>query len=374
MKIIKSTINYSPMKKHITFLLALASAGVFAQSSSGTKTAAAATKRVLIEEATGTWCGWCVRGICMTDDLNKKHPSTTAIVAVHNGDPMKVTAYDNGMAATMKAYFGSNWGYPGGFVDRLKTTSEVDPEDFEAEYNKRITYATPVDVFIDNVAWNSTTRALTFKVNATTVAALNGTYKFNAVITEMQVHGTTTQYDQHNYYDDGSSGPMCGFESKPDPVPAAQMYYDFVGRAIMAGWDGTAGSIPASVPVGQTVSYTYSTTVPAGWNEKNLTLIGFVINSSNGSVENCSKTTLVPTAIGENFKTEFVAYPNPTTGIVSIRNSDPLDITVFNVMGEVVKAEKHVSRIDLSSLEDGIYFLRFNNGNNTSTQKFILAR
>ena len=188
--------------KKITLLLqmmvlpALISSGLFAQNETGikdenSKTTVAATKRVLVEEATGTWCGFCVRGICFMDDLNTLHPTTTGLIAVHNGDPMTDATYDAGIGPKIG-------GYPSGLVDRQAT--EVDPQDFASAYASRITYAPPVDVFIDNVSWNSTTRALSFKVNAKTVVALSGSYRFNAVITEMQVHGTTSTYDQHNYY------------------------------------------------------------------------------------------------------------------------------------------------------------------------------
>ncbi len=353
-------------------LPALISSGLFAQNETGikdenSKTTVAATKRVLVEEATGTWCGFCVRGICFMDDLNTLHPTTTGLIAVHNGDPMTDATYDAGIGPKIG-------GYPSGLVDRQAT--EVDPQDFASAYASRITYAPPVDVFIDNVSWNSTTRALSFKVNAKTVVALSGSYRFNAVITEMQVHGTTSTYDQHNYYTNNAYGAMCGFESKPATIPAAQMYYDFVGRTILGGWAGTASSIPATVANNTTVSYTYTKTIPATWNENKLTLIGFVINSTSGVVENCSKTNMLTTSVGETFKTEFVAYPNPSQGIVSFRNNtEPMNITVYNAMGQTVKSEKNVNQqIDLSSLEDGIYFVNFANTKESITQRFVLMK
>lgn len=219
------------MKQIITFLFISAALTAFSQidpnatEPGAVKAPNGVTKRVLIEEATGTWCGYCVRGIVKMEELENLYPETTAPIAVHNGDPMTDATYDTGIGAKIA-------GYPSGLVDRQPTTKNegIDPSDFKTEYLKRIKYVPVIDVFIDNVSWNASTRLLSFRVNATTVAAFNGSYRFNAALTEMEVHGTTTKYAQHNYYSDGSLGAMGGFETKPDPVPAADMFYDHVGR------------------------------------------------------------------------------------------------------------------------------------------------
>jgi hypothetical protein len=362
--------NLKKMNKIFTSLLLLISVGAFSQDGSSSKPAAV-TKRVLIEEATGTWCGWCVRGIVNMDDIHKTYPTTTALVAVHNGDDMVNSTYDTGIKPKVSK------GYPNGLIDRQNL--QVDPGDFKTEYLKRVKYVPVIDVFIDKVTFNTTTKELSFQVNAKTVAAFNGSYRFNAVITEMQVHGTSTKYDQHNYYAGGGSGTMGGFESKPDPVKAANMYYDFVGRAILGAWDGTAGSIPATNASGATISYTYNTTLNAAWNLKNLSIVGFVINSTTGLVENASETVNINSVItGIDFtalEQNVNVYPNPTTGIITIENPSMADVTVYNIAGsEVAKAEKNAKQIDLSAFPEGVYFVRFSSQNETTVKKVALIR
>ena len=61
-------------------------------------------KRVFGEEATGTWCGWCPRGIVAMDYMAATYPDTWIGVAVHNSDPMVNTVYDNGIAAHISGY------------------------------------------------------------------------------------------------------------------------------------------------------------------------------------------------------------------------------------------------------------------------------
>jgi hypothetical protein len=336
-------------------------------------TAQVATKRVLIEEGTGTWCIGCPWGIVRLEEMNKKYTSTTAIVSVHvkgyTIDPMEDEIYEAGIRSNFAG------GVPTGLIDRAQTQS-ISPDDFEKEYLKRIAYAPAIDVFIDKISFNSSTRLLSFNVNAATVAPFNGAYRFNAILTEMQVHGTTSDYDQANIYS-GDNTPMGGFEKKPDPVPAKDMYYDFVGRAILGGWDGTANSIPSTNASGQTISYTYTTTIPAGWNEKKLSIIGFVINSTNGSVKNSSLPTNLGsiTGIDADEKTAFIAYPNPTSGLISIRNASTMDITIFDITGsQILKTAKNTTQIDISDLANGIYFLQFNDGKERCIQKFTLIK
>jgi hypothetical protein len=302
------------------------------------------------------------------DKMNKNYATTTSLVAVHNGDPMMDDTYDSGMGLS---------NFPGGFVDRQKGDT-IDPSDFEASYLKRIKYVPAIDVFIDNISWNATTRLLSFRVNATTVAAFNGSYRFNAIITEMQVHGTTSLYDQSNYYSDGSFGAMGGFETKPDPVPAADMYYDFVARGLLDGWNGTANSIPPINASGQTKSYTYTKTIPAAWNEKKLHLTGFVINTADGSIENASLTVEMQpiiSSIDNDVKNELIIYPNPTTGLINIMNTAPVDISAYNITGnELLRTERNVSQIDLSDLPEGVYFLKINNQKESFTKKIVLLK
>src|SRR5699024_9086047 len=69
------------------------------------------TKMVVFEEGTGTWCGYCPRGIVAMEymyDNSNQFPNFIGI-AVHNQDPMMVAEYDNG----------ANFpGFPNSNVDR----------------------------------------------------------------------------------------------------------------------------------------------------------------------------------------------------------------------------------------------------------------
>ena len=75
------------------------------------------TKRVLIEEGTGTWCPWCPRGAVAMDYMFETYPDEFVGVAVHVGDVMQIADYD-----PITGLFG---GYPGAVIDRSITGASV---------------------------------------------------------------------------------------------------------------------------------------------------------------------------------------------------------------------------------------------------------
>lgn len=332
-------------------------------------------KRVFGEEATGTWCQWCPRGACFMDQMATDYPSTWVGAAVHNNDPMVVTAWDQGLGAFIS-------GYPSGTVDRVN--SDVDPSQFPAEYNVLINKVVPVAVDIKNISYNSVTKVVTFTVEGDFVAALTGNYKINAVITEDGVTGTTSAYNQANAYAGGGNGVMCGFESKPNPVPAAQMVYDHVGRALLDGFGGS--SLPGSIPIG-IQSKTYNYTVPSGVNVNKIHLVGMILDGSDGSILNC-KASSVPTGIKEDINAQFDLniYPNPSENNTAVTfflpNSNNVKVEIYNVMGAVVKSQNlgnlnhgnHRVEFNVNDLGNGLYFVNLTAGTRVISKKLTILK
>lgn len=60
----------------------------------------AAPQRVVLEEFTGTWCGWCPLGTVALNLLNQEFGDNVVTIAIHNGDPMKASSYTLGSHST----------------------------------------------------------------------------------------------------------------------------------------------------------------------------------------------------------------------------------------------------------------------------------
>ena len=61
-------------------------------------------------------------------------------------------------------------------------------------------------------------------------------------------------------------------------------------------------------------------------------------------------------------------YPNPTTGTIYL--SEPANITLTDLSGNLLLEEKNTNQLDISALPAGIYFLNVGE-NNLQTFKVI---
>jgi len=77
--------------------------------------------------------------------------------------------------------------------------------------------------------------------------------------------------------------------------------------------------------------------------------------------------------INEIRKTNISIYPNPTTGIFTVKTEANFDITITNISGKVISQIPNFtnSKLDLSNQPNGIYFIKFQNSEFTETLKII---
>ena len=330
-------------------------------------------KVVLIEEGTGTWCGWCPRGAVAMEYMVDTYPNTFAGVAVHNGDPMTVTAYDN--AANFS-------GYPGANVDRVILDASVSTQDFEDYYNDRKDLITPAGLSIQT---GGSGNAITVAVNATfrtVFAAAN--YRLGVIITEDNVTGTSSGYNQVNYYS-GGANPLNGaghnWQTAPDPVPAADMEYDHVGRALLGGYTGQTGSVPAVITDGQVASYTFNYTVPGTSNRANMHAVAVLIDQNTGEVVNAKEISLATLGLAEASTINMEVFPNPASDFVNVKfegQGGDYTVSIIDLSGRTV-ASKVVTgagatavEVPVAGLVAGNYLISVANETGSYTQKLMV--
>jgi hypothetical protein len=331
-------------------------------------------KVVLIEEGTGTWCGWCPRGAVAMEYMDNTYPNTFAGIAVHNQDPMMVTAYDAAAAFS---------GFPGANVDRVLLGVDVSDQDFENYYNDRKDLITPAGLAIQT---GGSGNNVSVTVNATfrTVFAASN-YRLAVVISEDNVKGTTTAWDQHNYYSSQTNnialnGAGHNWQTETDPVPAANMEYDHVGRALLGGYTGQAGSVPAAITDGQTATYTFNYTVPATSVRANMHAVALLIDQNNGEVVNAKEISLATLGLAEVSTINMEVFPNPATDVVNVKFEGQGDYTVsiIDLSGRTV-ASKVVTgagatavEVPVTGLTAGNYLISVANETGSYTQKLMV--
>jgi len=333
------------------------------------------TKNVVGEEATGTWCGWCPRGAVALEDM--ENVGTFIGIAIHNADPMVVTDYDNGIGAFIS-------GYPSAVTDRVIVN---DPTNFQANHNSRINEIAPADVSVTNVIVSGNT--ITFDVEAAFAVTTNGDFRLNAVIVENDVTGTGNGWSQVNYYSGGGT-PLVGaghnWQTAADPVPAVDMYYDHVARDILGGFNGLAGSIPASVVAGNTYTQSFSYTVQNDEDINEIHLVGMLHNNANnGEILNAGERQAIVGISDESYNFEANIFPNPTNDVaiisLELEEASSVNIEITSITGAIVKASdkgvlsgNHQFAFNGSDLEAGIYFVRITVGNQILTKRVVLSK
>jgi thiol-disulfide isomerase/thioredoxin len=325
-------------------------------------------KMVVAEEGTGTWCGWCVRGIVYMDSLKTKYPESFIGIAVHmveEADPMVIVEYDTALYSLFP-------GVPYGFVDR---TILSDPEDFEAAYLTQINKVAPASISVENKTYDPETGELTFTLTSEFVAPVSN-YRFNAVIIENGVTGPSPEYDQANSYSGGGAGPMGGWENLPNPVPAEDMVYNDVARAILGGFDGVENSLPGTINIGETHSWEFITTIDDEWDFSNIEIVGMLIDHTTGEIENATIDHLFTGVRDIEESAEILIYPNPATGEFTIKSGSVIEqLVIYNQVGQLVKTlntSGSIINIDITDLETGIYFVRVFSNDQVITEKVVI--
>ncbi len=342
----------------------------------------AAGKIVVGEEATGTWCQWCPRGAVFMDKFQADYAGYWAGIAVHNGDPMTVTDYDDGIGTLIG-------GYPSALVDRL---GDVDPSQMSSDFFTRLQTA-PKGVLTNGATWDAATRELNVSVTTNMAQATSGSFKVACVLTEDGVTGTGAGYNQSNAYAGGNNGVMGGFEALPSPVPAAQMVYDHVARAIAPSFTGQTGVIPASTSVGDTYTANFTFTLPSTWDETQMHIVGMLIDPQ-GKIDNAGYTTIdgavqngyvagVQEIAGLNLEQLLVVAPNPATDFTNVTLHIPtkaqVSLKVLDAKGSILQGRQYGSLqgdfevgLNTSNYAPGLYVVELEVNGQRIQKKLII--
>jgi hypothetical protein len=296
-------------------------------------------KNVVIEEGTGTWCGWCPRGAVAMEHMDQVHTDGSFIgIAVHNNDPMTVTAYDAGAAFS---------GFPGANVDRLLLGGNVSSADFDTYYSNFKTLVAPVSTSC-TMGFNKTTREITINASAAFKTTISTAVNLLAVIVEDSCHGTTTAWDQHNYYSSASqnialNGAGHNWQNEPNPIVAANMWYFHVGRALLnsGNYSGDAGSVTGPIVDGYSATRTFNYTVPADQKQDNMKIVIMAVDATTGQIYNASETKFhYTTGVNEVASSDInmSVVPNLVNGgdvNVNFNANGKAYVSVYNFAGQV---------------------------------------
>lgn len=362
-------------------------------------------KAVVGEEATGTWCGWCPRGMVGMEYMEEEHGEDWIGIAVHNNDPMENSDYDTWMGTQIS-------GYPSGMVDR---EGVIDPNSaaleaaFEAAMEKFGLASIELLPLIDENDEVEIRATLKFAVDVDMDMALG------LFIVEDGLTGSSSDWAQVNYYSGGGNGQLsgAGFDWHNEAGSVTGVTYNDVAREALTDVEGESGIIPSTVEAGGEVSYVHDKfTWDSDYSKENSTVVLMLIDETNGEVINAAESPLIDVVIyeeagvtyyvidGDTFQvfegdnlvplgTEEIAsvamgvYPNPATDWLNIVSADltaDATVRIYDMMGKVVWSQTGLgvqsngvqdrARINIEGLSVGLYTIEVS-GVNYSMNRII---
>ena len=277
-------------------------------------------QRVVMEENTGTWCAWCVRGLVWMDRMTERYPDTFIGIAVHNNDVMTLPVYDSGIAP----YMGGR-GFPRATLNR---SVSLDPSDVEQYALDALAFPSLTDIHLSATYDPSFQRMETHTSVAFAESRFTSGCRLAYVVVENVVHQPgDNHYMQHNMYHDNLEGEMGGYESLPEWVPAAQMYYNDVARCVADDAVlGIEGSLPQQVEALVPVShdYVFSLADATVFRPEQVQVVALLLDD-DGTILNAARCT-----------PQLVDYTPQT---IMVENSTPALVkadTTLSVMGQIV--------------------------------------
>lgn len=368
------------------------------------------TKAVVGEEATGTWCGWCPRGMVGMEYMEEEYGEEWIGIAVHNGDPMVNDDYDSWMGDQVS-------GYPSALVDRegvIDPAAETLEENFLVAIDKFAYASIELMPLIDE------NDEVEIRVNTKFAVAMEEDMALAIMIVEDGLTGSGNDWNQANYYAGGGSGQLsgAGVDWHNESGSVAGLTFNDVARDALLDVEGDEDIIPGSVEDGEQVHYVMD---KFDWNEdyvkENCRIVAMLINQSTGEIINAAESHLKDLVLHENngvtyyiidgdtyqlFNDEYLVptgmaeiqeshdikvFPNPTSSIINIQSqaiTSESTIQIVDMMGRVVMNGSALGfqqfengksiTINVSGLNAGIYTVLVKNTDSTAKQTISIVK
>nr|WP_294937075.1 Omp28-related outer membrane protein [uncultured Flavobacterium sp.] len=210
-------------------------------------------KRVLIEDFTGTWCGYCPR-VSHAISLTEQQTTDAVVVAIHRGsDP-----YNFSGASALESQIGLQ-GYPTAMLNRTTEWGYPEP----SHVNQAVALTTGINPKM-GIAMNTSVsgNTATVEVKAKFGASFSN---LKLVVYAVEDNLTYNQTNYTSYY--GGASTIANFD------------HDNVLRGVLTS-SILGETIPGSFVVSDEYTQSFTYNIPANVNTTNLRFVAFVIDST----------------------------------------------------------------------------------------------
>ncbi|MDE5839565.1 MAG: hypothetical protein K2H49_01460 [Muribaculaceae bacterium] len=246
--------------------------------------------RPMLEEFTGTWCGWCIRGYIALESLNEEFGDNVVLAAYHDGDPMQADDFPVDPVSL---------GFPSALLNRvpagdpyLGTSTSGFGMKGEVEASLAVMVPADIQVYAD---WTDADRN---GISVRSVATffedkVDAGYKIGYILLNNGLTGAEPGWLQKNYFPKYAvqyAGTDLEFLTKWPSIIPNLVFNDVVVDA--SGVQGVDGSIPVDIAFNTPYVNEFSFDISGNTviqDKDKLYVAAFIINP-DGTILNAVKT------------------------------------------------------------------------------------
>lgn len=244
----------------------------------------------VVEEFTGTWCGFCPWGIIGMKKAHERFGEEVALIAVHcnRADPMAIDAY----YPVEDAYC---TGYPGSRINRAE--ADVYPSYLDDGINDALERVTQASIEVTARWSNNYKTAIDFSTKTNfNYSDDNGQYGIAFILVEDGLTGSGSSWAQHNYLSGGgdSDDPDISFWYNSGEYVTG-IAYDHVAVAAWEVMNGISGSVNKTIRKGVVQKFNYNGDISSFnviQDKSKLKVIALLIDNVTGTIVNAAQTTI----------------------------------------------------------------------------------
>lgn len=334
-------------------------------------------KRIVVEESTGMWCGYCPQGIVALDILKKNYGSKAILIAVHTNDKLQAEAYHEGISFSA--------GSPTAWIDRKTYRRDLMTDIREGADVEMSTLWGGIETYfiqrLRDIPMAAIEAVVDYEPGSQMTVSGSTCFPVNVSDADYRVAFVATEdnlwedgYYQTNYYA-GVPYAMGGFESRPDKI-RENFAFNHVARELGDAWKGVKVGIPAEIEAG--VEYPFSVDFPVDGvltAPSKARVVAMVIDNATGAVMNATEVAVDPTSVG-GLQASADVDVNAIAGegiVVTAADADAaLEVAVYDVAGRLVATASGRGAARAALTAGGIYIVRVAAGCAVTSQRVAL--
>ena len=291
----------------------------------------------VVEEFTGTWCGYCVYGITGMEKTYENFGDKVVLIAAHNGDPMAISDYDPIMSRVHS--------FPSSFINR---TIDAYPTASTLKYYLNTCFdAITVGDIQASAAWTSDDKT-EISIDTKTKFVYsddNGQYGIAYVLVEDGLTGSGSEWAQSNYLSGGSGDADMEFWYNSGSKVSG-LEYNHVAVGAWGIENGISGSVNSKINAGEVQNYNFKADITSKsviQDKSKLKVVALLIDQTTGKIINAAQVAIKDKAVeakvklsktkaviekGKTLTLKSKVYPTTEDQTVTWKSSDKTVATV----------------------------------------------